>query len=93
VNLGLFLVALAGLIASVVMLRSRDFGKATAIFGIVANSLVLTYYVALPIAPELAPLFPAASALFRLLWYVLIARSLFRLSRRKPGENGKQDDG
>jgi hypothetical protein len=89
VNLGLFLVALAGLIASVVMLHSRVFSKATAILGIVANSLVLTFYVALPLAPEISPLFPAASAPFRLLWYVLIALRLFRLSRRKPGEEGK----
>jgi hypothetical protein len=84
VNLGLFLVALAGLIASVVMLRSCAFGKAAAISGLVANSLVLTFYVALPLAPEIAPLFPAASALFRLLWYILIARRLFQLGRGAP---------
>ena len=84
VNLGLFLVALAGLIASVVMLRTRVFGRATAILGIVANSLVLTFYVALPLAPKIAPLFPATSALFRLLWYILIARRLFQLGRGAP---------
>jgi hypothetical protein len=84
VNLGLFLVALAGLIASVVMLRSRVFGKATVILGVVANGLVLTYFVALPLAPEIAPLFPAASAPFRLLWYILIARRLFQLGRGAP---------
>jgi hypothetical protein len=84
VNLGLFLVALAGLIASLVMLRSRVFGKITAICGLVANSLVLTFYVALPLAPEIAPLFPAASAPFRLLWYILIARRLFQLGRAAP---------
>jgi hypothetical protein len=84
VNLGLFLVALAGLIASVVMLRSRVFSKATAILGIVANSLVLTFYVALPLAPEIAPLFPAASAPFRLIWYILIAWRLFQLGRGVP---------
>ena len=82
--LGLFLVALAGLIASVVMVRTRVFGRATAILGIVANSLVLTFYVALPLAPEIAPLFPAASAPFRLLWYILIARRLFQLGRAAP---------
>jgi hypothetical protein len=80
----LLLVALAGLIASVVMLRSRVFGKATATVGVVANSLVLTYYVALPLAPAIAFLFPAASAPFRLLWYILIARRLFQLGRGAP---------
>jgi hypothetical protein len=81
VNLGLFLVALAGLIASLVMLRSRVFGRITAICGLVANSLVLTFYVALPLAPEIAPLFPAASAPFRMLWYILIARRPIQLGR------------
>ena len=84
IHLGLFLVALAGLIASVVMLRSRVFGKATAIVGLVANSLVLAYYVALPLVPAIAFLFPAASAPFRLLWYILIALRLFQLGRGAP---------
>ncbi len=84
VQLSLLLVALAGLIASVVMLRSRVFGKVTATVGVVANSLVLTYFVALPLVPAIAFLFPATSAPFRLLWYVLIARRLFQLGRGAP---------
>jgi hypothetical protein len=84
IQLSLFLVALAGLIASVVMLRSHVFGKATAIAGVVANSLVLTYYVALPVVPAVAFLFPAASAPFRLVWYILVAWRLFQLGRRVP---------
>jgi hypothetical protein len=84
VHLGLLLVALAGLIASVVMLRSRVFGKATAVAGVVANSLVMSYFVALPLAPAIAFLFPAASAPFRLLWYILIALRLFQLGRGAP---------
>jgi hypothetical protein len=81
IHLGLLLVALAGLIASVVMLQSRVFGKVTATVGLVANSLVLSYFVALPLAPAYAFLLPAASAPFRLLWYILIARRLFQLGR------------
>jgi hypothetical protein len=84
IHLGLLLVALAGLIASVIMLRSCVFGKATAISGLAANGLVLTYYVALPVVPAIAFLFPAASAPFRLLWYILIARRLFQLGRGAP---------
>jgi hypothetical protein len=84
VNLGLLLVALGGLVASVVMLRSRVFGKVTATVGVVANSLVLTYFVVLPLAPTIAFLFPATSAPFRLLWYILIARRLFQLGRGAP---------
>ena len=81
VHLSLLLVALAGLIASLVMLRSRVFGKATATMGVVANSLVLSCFVALPLAPAIAFLFPASSAPFRIIWYVLIALKLFRLTR------------
>jgi hypothetical protein len=81
IHLGLLLVALAGVIASLVMLRSRVFGKATATVGLIANSLVLGYFVALPVVPAIAPLFPASSAPFRLIWYILIARRLFQLGR------------
>jgi hypothetical protein len=64
IHLGLLLAALAGLIASLVMLRSRIFGKATATVGLVANTLVLSYFVALPLVPAIAPLFPASSVPF-----------------------------
>jgi len=84
IQLGLLLVALVGLIISVVMLRSRVFGKVTAILGVVANGLVLSYFVALPVVPDIAFLFPAASAPFRLLWYFLIAWRLFQLGRGAP---------
>lgn len=84
IQLGLVLVALAGLSASVVMLRSQVFGRVTAILGLVANSLVLTYFAALPVVPAIAFLFPAASAPFRLLWYILIAWRLFQLGRGAP---------
>ena len=81
VFLSLLLVALAGLIASLVMLRSRVFGKTTATVGIVANALVLGYFVALALVPGIAFLFPPISAPFRVVWYTLIARRLFQLGR------------
>jgi hypothetical protein len=84
IHLSLFLVALAGLIASLVMWRSGVFGKVTATMGLVANSLVLSYFVVVAFAPAIAPLFPSISALFRLIWYILIARRLFQLGRRIP---------
>jgi hypothetical protein len=84
IYLSLLLVALAGLIASVVMLRSRVFGKVTATVGVVANVLVLGYFVALAFAPAIAFLFPSISAPFRLIWYILIAWRLFQLGRGAP---------
>lgn len=83
-NLGLFLVSLAGLVASVVMLSSNVFGRVTAYVGMLANALSLADYLRLAIAPAalLLILFLAlSSGLFLLAWYVLIARRLFQLGR------------
>ena len=89
---GYSLVLLAGLIISIVMLRSRVFNRATACAGILANALALTDFLVLAFAPALYGLPTVASALFRVAWMVLIALGLFRLGRRKPDEGGKRDD-
>ena len=82
--LSLFLVLLAGLIISIVMLRSVVFNKATAIAGILANGFGLGYFVALPFVPaDDIWIFPTSSAPFRVLWYILIAFKLFQLARIK----------
>ena len=80
----LFLVPLAGLIISIVMLRSDVFSKATAIVGILANGIVLGYFIALVFAPALIWIPPTVSAPFRVIWYIMIAIKLFKL-----GKDGK----
>lgn len=79
--MGLHCILLAGLIISVVMLHSAEFNKATAYSGIIANVLALSMGIVLLIAPAIVWLPPSLSAPFRMLWYVLIAIQLFRLSR------------
>lgn len=79
--LSLFLVLLAGLIISLVMLRSLFFNKATAYAGILANGIGLGYFVALIFVPEILWLPPSLSALFRMAWYVLIAIQLLKLGK------------
>jgi hypothetical protein len=79
--ISLFLVLLAGLIISIVMLRSSVFNKATGIFGILANSIAMGLFVVLLISPEYSWIPPSFSALFRMIWYILIAVQLFKLSR------------
>jgi len=81
--LSLFLLLLAGLIISIVMLRSEIFNKATAIVGILANGFGLGFFIALPFIPEYVWPFPAISAPFRMIWYILIAIKLFQLGRAK----------
>ena len=79
VTIGLFLVTLAGLIISFVMLRSSVFSRATAIVGILAHGFGLGYFVALAFAPAIIAFPPSISAPFLLVWYILVARRLFRL--------------
>jgi hypothetical protein len=79
IYMSLLLVALAGLIASIVMLRGSVFGKTTAWMGIAANGLVLGYFVTLAFAPALRAVPHVISAPFRVIWYILIARRLFQL--------------
>lgn len=79
-----FLVLLAGLLISLVMLRSPLFNKATAYSGIAANLFALGYFPALAIGSEIIWVFPTVSAPFRMIWYILIAIKLFQLGRKSP---------
>ena len=86
------LVLLAGLLISVVMLRSRVFNRATAYVGILANALTLTDFIVLAFAPALYGLPTVISAPFRVLWMVLVALGLFRLGRNDASEQVTRDD-
>jgi len=76
-----FLIHLAGLLAATAMLTSREFGRAAAVTGLLANGLYLLYFPVLALAPAWIALPPSLSAPVRLVWYVLIAIRLLRLSR------------
>jgi len=79
ITISLLLVTLAGLIISIVMLRSRFFSRATATVGVLAHGFGLGYFVALAFAPAMNFLPPSISAPFLLVWTILIARRLFQL--------------
>ena len=67
--------ALALLTVSVVMFRSRIFGKVTAYVGIISNILALGFYV-----PEIGLFFGMISVFpFLLIWNILVARRFFQL--------------
>lgn len=82
-NIGLFLVAVAGLIVSWVMLRSDSFSTSTAYVGILANALSLVDYlreaVAAPVAVALMVIL--AGALLLVVWFALVGRRLCQLGR------------
>ena len=88
ITVSLFLVLLAGLIISIIMLRSSVFSKATAYVGILANGLALTHFVVLAFvsSPYVIAIPTAVSAPFRVTWYVLIALGLFRLAKGTPNQ-------
>jgi hypothetical protein len=81
IYLSFLLVSVSGLIMSMVMLRSKVFSKGTAYVGILANSIGLGYYIFLVLAPAVVFLPISVSAIFLLLWYILIARRLFQLGQ------------
>lgn len=79
-NMGLLLVSAAGLIISVVMLRSNIFGKVTAYMGILANVFGLAYYIGLAV-PAIGGILLGASGLLFLIWIVLVGVRLCQLGR------------
>ena len=84
VNLGLFLVSVAGLIISSVMLQGTLFSRATAHFGLLAHALSLADYLrnALTASPLVALLVILPNAPFLVIWYALVGRRLYHLGRR-----------
>jgi len=88
--MSLLLIAVAGMIASVVMLRSGVFHRATAYVGILASALDLAYCLAYALVPTvgselLAVLFIPAAGLFLMIWHIMIGWKLTRLGRL-PGK-------
>ncbi len=90
-NVGLFLVSVAGLIISAVMLRSDGFSRATAYVGLGAYALSLADYVrqALTSSPFAALLLVLPGALLLVTWFVMVGRRLYQLGRtgaRSPSD-------
>jgi hypothetical protein len=84
--LSLFLIAVAGMVTSVVMLRSAVFNRATAFVGILSSALDLAYCFAFALLPNadsemLAVCFLPAAGLLLMIWHILTGRRLYQLGR------------
>lgn len=84
--LSLLLIAVAGLIIAVVMIRSGHFSRATAYVGILASALDLAYCLAYPfvsaeVGELLAVIFIPFAGLLLMIWHILIGVRLYRLAR------------
>lgn len=81
-NMGLFLVSVAGLIASSVMFQSNSFSRFTASVGILANALSLADYLREALTPSaivaLLVIFP--NALCLMIWFTLVGRRFYQLA-------------
>ncbi len=71
-----------GIIISLVMLRSKDFSKVTAIAGMLGNAFDLTQHVLHPFAPSLSATIQMLMGPFYLVWFPMLARDLFRLAKK-----------
>jgi hypothetical protein len=90
--LSLLLIAVAGMITSIVMLRSALFGRATAYVGILASALDLAYCLAYAFVPAvdsdlLAVAFIPAAGLLWMVWHILVGRRLYQLGTGALKEN------
>jgi hypothetical protein len=84
--MSLLLTAVAGMITSVVMLRSDVFNRATAYVGILASALDLSYCIAFVFVPTvdselLAVCFIPAAGLFWMIWHIMVGWKLYQLGR------------
>lgn len=85
-NIGFFLLSTAGLIISIVMLRSKIFGKTIAYIGILTFAGSLIDYVRVIFWPSLTLfllIIAVYSGFMLLVWLVMIARRLLKLGQRE----------
>jgi len=74
-----------GVMISLVMLRSHNFSKITALAGLIGNSFDLLQHLLTPFVPEVAQYLSFAMVAY-LIWYPMLARDLFRLGQVKQME-------
>ena len=85
----LLLIAIAGMITSVVMLRSDVFNRATAYVGILASAFDLAYCITFAFMPTvdselLAVIFIPAAGLFLMIWHIMVGWRLYQLGKDAP---------
>jgi hypothetical protein len=68
-----------GVIISLVMLRSKEFSKVTALAGLLGNAFDLVQHILHPFAPSLSATIQMVMGPFYLVWFPMLARDLFRL--------------
>lgn len=75
-----------GVIISLVMLKSNDFSKVTAISGLLGNALDLVQHLLHPFVPTIAAPIQLFMGIFYFVWFPMLARDLFRLAQGRRGQ-------
>ncbi len=73
----------SGVLISLVMLRSKDFNKVTAISGLIGNALDLIQHLLHPFAPAISSPIQMSMGIFYLVWFPMLAWDLFKLGKAK----------
>ncbi len=79
--IGGFFLQGGGVLISLVMLRSKDFFRITAIAGIVGNGLDLIQHLIVPFYPQIHDPVITIAGPFYLLWFLLAGWNLLKLAR------------
>jgi hypothetical protein len=80
-TMGFLFIAVGVLIISVVMLRSRVFGKVTAYVGMLSSLLTIIGFISVAVAPPVAQFLMVTGMAPWAIWWILIARRLLQLGR------------
>ncbi len=81
--IGFFLSEVAGILMSIVMLRSKVFNRLSGSIGILGFSLLLIFDICSSFVPafsDIVLIFAMGGGLLSMAWYILIARRLFQLA-------------
>jgi hypothetical protein len=87
-RVGLFLIDAAGLVLSAVMLRSKVFGNATAIAGVLGNGLMIVLEIILAFAPgwlNVWLIVAICGGISIMTWYLLVGRRLLQMGAAQEG--------
>jgi hypothetical protein len=73
----------AGLLISVIMLRSQDFSRVTAWSGLLANGFDLVQHVLHPFVPSISASISVFMGVFYIVWFPMLGIDLLKLGRGK----------
>jgi hypothetical protein len=82
---GGMLLLIAELILSIVMLNSIAFSRGTAIVGIFTYGLDLSHFIVGAFSPKASEIVMAIAGTLYLVWFILVARDLFKLGKKTEG--------